>query len=50
MPTALCRPVISRFAGIKAMVASPGRPPGVGFGIMKRMMVSCFWLEKGIRE
>ena len=28
MPTALCRPGISILAGMKAIVASPGEPPG----------------------
>lgn len=50
MPTALCRPVMSRLAGIKATVASPGNPPGTELGITKRMIVSRFRLEKGVRE
>ena len=49
MPTALCRPVMSRLAGIKATVASPDKPFGTVLGIVKRMTVSCFWLEKGVR-
>lgn len=50
MPMALCRPVMSRLAGIKATVASPGNPPGMGLGMLKRTMVSCFWLENGVSE
>ena len=49
MPMALCKPVTSRFAGIKATVTSPGKPPGVELGITKRTIESCFLLEKGVR-
>ena len=49
MPIALCRPVTSRFAGMKAIVTSPGLPVGINGGIAKRMMVSDAESEKCVK-
>lgn len=46
MPIALCRPVISRFAFMKAMVTSPKIAPGADEGSEKRMMESGRLSEK----
>lgn len=48
-PMALCNPVISRFVVMKAMVTSPGVPVGWNAGMAKRMTVSDFVSEKGIK-
>ncbi len=45
MPMALWRPVKSNFAGRKAIVASPGTPPGVKGGIKNLMIDSGFRSE-----
>ena len=47
MPTALCKPVMSYLAGIKAIVASPGLSAGVDPGMRKRIIESCFRSEYG---
>ena len=50
IPIALCRPVISRLAGMKAMVASPGSAPGTGDGIENRTIESNDLSEKVGKE
>ncbi len=46
MPIALCRPDTSSFAGMSAMVASPGIAPGVEPGMRNLITVLGFLSEK----
>lgn len=46
MPIALCRPDTSSFAGMSAIVASPGIAPGVEPGMRNLMTVLGFLSEK----
>ncbi len=46
MPIALCRPDTSSFAGMSAIVASPGIAPGVEPGMRNLITVLGFLSEK----
>ena len=48
-PIALWTPARSTFAGMKAIVASPGEPPGTIGGMKNRITESGFFREKGRR-